>query len=60
MSIVHMNMIYHLLRAEYKDILYYAYLNCTKLKQVEQYLRKKNHEVFVTAITQLLFSEIYK
>jgi hypothetical protein len=38
----------------------HAYLNCTKLKQVEQYLRKENHEVFVTAITQLLFFQIYK
>ena len=34
------NMISHLLRAEYKGILYYVYLNCTKLKQVKQYLKK--------------------
>ena len=53
------NRIAHLLRAEYKGILDYIYLRCTKLKQVEQYL-KENHEVFVTAIARLLFFEIYK
>ena len=54
------NRISHLLCAEYKGILYYVYLNCTKLKQVKQYLKKENHEICVTAITQLLFFEIYK
>jgi hypothetical protein len=44
------NRISHLLRAEYKGILYYVYLNCTKLKQVKQYIKKTNHEVFVTTI----------
>ena len=53
------NWMSHLFHADYKCIVDCIALKYTILKQVEPYL-KIYHDVFVTAITRLIFIEIYK